>query len=155
LAGYITAYGWDRILAWLFGRGEPPPAEWHVALNRSDANQWGACSEPHPETSYARIVTPNTPEMWLPMRLRDHDEHTSVQNRSGLQWTLQPEILDKWLPITGWALFEPERPCWFMGDLPFPIDDVTYDGPTFRLRPGDIFVAGVWLGSGVAYWEAI
>jgi hypothetical protein len=155
VAGYMTAYGWERVIGWLFGRAEPPPETWYVGLSRAQASQFGNFAEPHIETSYARLPFANTPEMWLPLRLRDRDEYTSVQNRSGIQWTLQPEMLDKWLPIVGWSLHDEEGRSWITGDLPFPIDDVTYDGPVVRLRPGEIYVAGVWLGSGVAYWEAV
>lgn len=155
MAGYATAYAWDRILAWLFGRGEPPPDTWFVGLSRVTASQYGNFGEPHPESSYSRKPFPNGTGMWLPLRLQDHDEYTAVQNRAAIEWTLDVDRLDLWLPLVGWSLHDPEGRTWFAGDFPFPVDETTYDGSLIRLRPGDIYVAGVWLGSGVAYWEAV
>jgi hypothetical protein len=154
MTGCPTVYAWNAILRRCFGHGEP--TAWHVGLNRVACDRFGGLSEPHPETSYARIVVPNDEAHWIGTRLNEATEcRTAWQNRTSVEWTMQPDILDKWLPIYGWTLFDPDGTAWFSADLPFPIDETTYDGPIVRLRPGDIFVAGVWLGGGVAYWEAV
>jgi hypothetical protein len=153
VSGSITAWGWQETLARWFGRGDP--AVWYVALNRVYSDRWGGLAEPHAETNYTRRAVPNTLDHWLGMTLPDHEEITSWQNRSPLSWLIQPQYLDKWLPIVGWALCDPEGRVVFSADLPFPVTETTLDGLEVRLRPGEIYVTGVWLGSGVAYWEVV
>jgi hypothetical protein len=114
LPGFLTQFGWDKIVDRYFGGVEiTPPATWYVGLNTAHASVSASATEPS-GNAYARAPLTNDTTHW--------------GNRATLSYVMATNLVSptfptptgNWGTALGIAIFDASTSgnCWFQADAP-------------------------------------